>query len=107
MDGLSSAIFILPLRARRRAPSPLEGEGWGGGWRQAPASVAYPPPCPSPSRGKGTMCQGSARSLVRWPSDGSQKSRRPQDGAPHVRRWTIVEPEPFLRLPKVAADDVD
>jgi hypothetical protein len=35
-----------------------------------------------------------------------QESRRPQQGAPHVCRRTVVEAEPFLRLPEVTADDV-
>src|SRR5215471_19776655 len=36
-----------------------------------------------------------------------QKTRRPKNCAPHMRRRAVVEPEPFFRLLEITPDDVD
>src|SRR5262245_53552214 len=56
-------------------------------------------------RGRGSRAgaPGSgAPAADRW----LQVAGRPHDGAPHVRRRTVVEPQPFLGLAEMPADHV-
>src|SRR5579883_3299263 len=59
------------------------------------------------SRGRETSRGAQRRLMGASGSRRSEKLRRPQHRAPHVRRRAAVEAEAFLGLPEVAADDID
>src|SRR5690242_14000949 len=85
--------------------------------RGSETSLTYcPRPCVSRCRfGRGTerpIYEFGLSSAVRMGGESSaifisQKPRRPQDRAPHMRGGRVVEAEPFLRLFEIAADNVD